>query len=77
MIPFYIFYSMFGFQHAGDQMWASCDSMGPGFLLAATAGRTTLNGEGLSRDQGNGRRPGQAALGFGLSASRSGANRFR
>jgi pyruvate dehydrogenase complex dehydrogenase (E1) component len=47
VIPFYIFYSMFGFQRTGDQMWASCDSMGRGFLLAATAGRTTLKAEGV------------------------------
>jgi pyruvate dehydrogenase E1 component len=53
MIPFYIFYSMFGFQRTGDQMWACCDSMGRGFLLGATAGRTTLNGEGLQHEDGH------------------------
>ena len=47
MIPIYIFYSMFGFQRTGDQIWAFADQLGRGFLLGATAGRTTLNGEGL------------------------------
>jgi pyruvate dehydrogenase E1 component len=47
MIPFYIFYSMFGFQRTGDEFWAFGDARGRGFLLGATAGRTTLNGEGL------------------------------
>ncbi|NRA32596.1 MAG: pyruvate dehydrogenase (acetyl-transferring), homodimeric type [Polyangiaceae bacterium] len=53
MIPFYIFYSMFGFQRTGDQMWACGDAMGRGFLLGATAGRTTLNGEGLQHEDGH------------------------
>jgi pyruvate dehydrogenase E1 component len=53
MIPFYIFYSMFGFQRVGDQMWACGDAMGRGFLLGATAGRTTLNGEGLQHEDGH------------------------
>jgi pyruvate dehydrogenase E1 component len=53
MIPFYIFYSMFGFQRTGDQMWACCDAMGKGFVLGATAGRTTLNGEGLQHEDGH------------------------
>ena len=53
MIPFYIFYSMFGFQRTGDQMWAAGDSMARGFLLGATAGRTTLAGEGLQHDDGH------------------------
>jgi pyruvate dehydrogenase E1 component len=53
MIPFYIFYSMFGFQRTGDQLWACCDSMGKGFVLGATAGRTTLNGEGLQHEDGH------------------------
>ena len=48
MIPFYIFYSMFGFQRTGDEFWAFGDARGRGFLLGATAGRTTLNGEGCS-----------------------------
>jgi pyruvate dehydrogenase E1 component len=52
-IPFYIFYSMFGFQRTGDQMWAAGDSMARGFLLGATAGRTTLNGEGLQHEDGH------------------------
>ncbi|MGH3095524.1 MAG: pyruvate dehydrogenase (acetyl-transferring), homodimeric type [Streptosporangiales bacterium] len=52
MIPVYIFYSMFGFQHTGDQMWAAGDSMARGFLLGATAGRTTLTGEGLQHADG-------------------------
>jgi pyruvate dehydrogenase E1 component len=53
MIPFYVFYSMFGFQRTGDQIWASGDSMTRGFLLGATAGRTTLNGEGLQHEDGH------------------------
>jgi pyruvate dehydrogenase E1 component len=52
MIPFYIFYSMFGFQRTGDEFWAFADSRGRGFLLGATAGRTTLNGEGLQHEDG-------------------------
>jgi pyruvate dehydrogenase E1 component len=53
MIPFYIFYSMFGFQRTGDQFWAAGDSMARGFILGATAGRTTLNGEGLQHEDGH------------------------
>ena len=53
MIPIYIFYSMFGFQRTGDQMWAMGDQMGRGFLLGATAGRTTLTGEGLQHNDGH------------------------
>ena len=53
MIPVYIFYSMFGFQRTGDQMWAFADQLGRGFLLGATAGRTTLTGEGLQHDDGH------------------------
>jgi pyruvate dehydrogenase E1 component len=53
MIPFYIFYSMFGFQRTGDLMWAAGDAMGRGFVLGATAGRTTLNGEGLQHQDGH------------------------
>ncbi len=53
MIPFYIFYSMFGFQRVGDLVWAFGDSRGRGFLLGATAGRTTLNGEGLQHEDGH------------------------
>jgi pyruvate dehydrogenase E1 component len=53
MIPIYIFYSMFGFQRTGDQMWALADQLGRGFLLGATAGRTTLNGEGLQHQDGH------------------------
>ncbi len=53
MIPFYIYYSMFGFQRTGDQMWAFGDGKGRGFLLGATAGRTTLNGEGLQHEDGH------------------------
>jgi len=52
MVPFYIFYSMFGFQRTGDQFWAAGDARGRGFLLGATAGRTTLNGEGLQHEDG-------------------------
>ena len=53
MIPFYIFYSMFGFQRTGDQIWALGDARGRGFLMGATAGRTTLAGEGLQHDDGH------------------------
>ncbi len=53
MIPFYIYYSMFGFQRVGDQMWLAGDIMAKGFLLGATAGRTTLNGEGLQHEDGH------------------------
>ncbi len=52
-IPFYIFYSMFGFQRTGDLIWAFADSRGRGFMLGATAGRTTLNGEGLQHEDGH------------------------
>ena len=53
MIPIYIFYSMFGFQRTGDGFWAAADQMSRGFLLGATAGRTTLNGEGLQHEDGH------------------------
>ena len=53
MIPFYIFYSMFGFQRTGDFAWAFGDARGRGFMLGATAGRTTLTGEGLQHDDGH------------------------
>ncbi len=53
MIPFYIFYSMFGFQRVGDLAWAAGDSQARGFLIGATAGRTTLNGEGLQHEDGH------------------------
>jgi pyruvate dehydrogenase E1 component len=53
MIPFYIFYSMFGFQRVGDLIWAAGDSRSRGFLLGGTAGRTTLNGEGLQHQDGH------------------------
>lgn len=52
-IPFYIFYSMFGFQRTGDQAWAFGDARGRGFMMGATAGRTTLAGEGLQHDDGH------------------------
>jgi len=52
-IPFYIYYSMFGFQRVGDQIWCAADSRARGFLLGATAGRTTLNGEGLQHQDGH------------------------
>jgi pyruvate dehydrogenase E1 component len=52
LIPFYIFYSMFGFQRTGDQFWALADERGRGFVMGATAGRTTLMGEGLQHDDG-------------------------
>ncbi len=53
MIPIYIFYSMFGFQRTGDAIWGYADQLGRGFLLGATAGRTTLNGEGLQHQDGH------------------------
>ncbi len=53
MIPFYIYYSMFGFQRFGDLAWAAGDSRSRGFLLGGTAGRTTLNGEGLQHEDGH------------------------
>jgi pyruvate dehydrogenase E1 component len=53
MIPFYIFYSMFGFQRVGDLTWAAGDMRSRGFLLGGTAGRTTLNGEGLQHEDGH------------------------
>ncbi len=53
MIPFYLFYSMFGFQRTGDLIWSFGDQRGRGFLLGATAGRTTLNGEGLQHEDGH------------------------
>ncbi|HEY0639251.1 MAG TPA: pyruvate dehydrogenase (acetyl-transferring), homodimeric type [Pseudonocardiaceae bacterium] len=53
MIPIYIFYSMFGFQRTGDALWAAADQMTRGFLLGATAGRTTLTGEGLQHNDGH------------------------
>ena len=52
LIPFYIFYSMFGFQRVGDLAWAAGDLQARGFLLGGTAGRTTLNGEGLQHQDG-------------------------
>jgi pyruvate dehydrogenase E1 component len=53
MIPFYIYYSMFGYQRVGDLVWAAADSRTRGFLLGGTAGRTTLNGEGLQHEDGH------------------------
>ena len=53
MIPFYVFYSMFGFQRVGDLAWASGDIQARGFLIGGTAGRTTLNGEGLQHQDGH------------------------
>jgi len=52
-IPFYVFYSMFGFQRVGDLAWAAADSRARGFLIGGTAGRTTLNGEGLQHEDGH------------------------
>ncbi|CAL4320347.1 Pyruvate dehydrogenase E1 component [Buchnera aphidicola (Thelaxes suberi)] len=53
MIPFYIYYSMFGFQRVGDLFWAAGDQQARGFLIGATSGRTTLNGEGLQHEDGH------------------------
>src|SRR5258708_40029813 len=52
MLPFYIYYSMFGFQRVGDLIWAAADQRARGFLLGATAGRTALGGEGLQHQDG-------------------------
>ncbi len=52
LLPFYIYYSMFGFQRVGDEIWAAADSRSRGFLFGATAGRTTLSGEGLQHEDG-------------------------
>src|SRR4029078_2612525 len=52
-VPFYTFYSMFGMQRVGDLAWAAADQRARGFLLGATAGRTTLNGEGLQHEDGH------------------------
>ena len=84
MIPFYIFYSMFGFQRTGDQIWAFGDARGRGFLMGATAGRTTLTGEGLQHDDGHTQilrldRPERARLrpGLRLRAGRDRPRRHR
>jgi pyruvate dehydrogenase E1 component len=53
MIPMFIYYSMFGFQRIGDSIWAACDARAKGFMLGGTAGRTTLNGEGLQHQDGH------------------------
>src|ERR1700742_3706807 len=53
MIPFYIYYSMFGFQRVGDLCWAAGDMRTRGFLIGGTSGRTTLNGEGLQHEDGH------------------------
>ena len=53
MVPIYVFYSMFGFQRTGDSIWAAADQMARGFLIGATAGRTTLTGEGLQHADGH------------------------
>ena len=53
MVPFFIFYSMFGFQRVGDLIWQAADARARGFLLGATAGRTTLLGEGLQHQDGH------------------------
>ena len=81
MIPFYIFYSMFGFQRTGDFAWAFGDARGRGFLMGATAGRTTLTGEGLQHDDGHSHilasvRPEHPRLRPGLRV-RAGADRAR
>ncbi|SPX43263.1 pyruvate dehydrogenase, decarboxylase component E1, thiamin-binding [Haemophilus influenzae] len=53
MIPFFIYYSMFGFQRVGDMMWAAGDQLARGFMVGGTSGRTTLNGEGLQHEDGH------------------------
>ena len=52
-IPFYVFYSIFGFQRVGDMIWSCGDMLARGFLLGGTSGRTTLNGEGLQHEDGH------------------------
>ena len=79
MIPFYIFYSMFGFQRTGDWIWAMADQLARGFLIGATAGRTTLTGEGLQHADGHSpllaeHQPGSRPLRPGLRATRSGTS---
>ncbi len=76
-IPFFIYYSMFGFQRIGDLIWAAADMRGRGFLLGGTAGRTTLNGEGLQHQDGHshvlavdGAEPGRLRPGLCLRAGR-------
>ena len=67
MLPFYIYYSMFGFQRVGDLIWAAADQRARGFLIGATAGRTTLGGEGLQHQDGTqppGRRDGAELQGL-------------
>ncbi len=59
MIPFYMYYSMFGFQRIGDMVWAFADSRGKGFLMGGTAGRTTMLGEGLQHQDGHSHRAGE------------------
>ena len=53
LVPIYVFYSMFGFQRTGDSFWAAADQMTRGFIIGATAGRTTLTGEGLQHADGH------------------------
>ncbi len=84
MVPFYIFYSMFGLQRTGDQAWAVGDARGRGFMMGATAGRTTLAGEGLQHDDGHSHvlasiDPGPAGLrpGLRLRAGRDRPGRHR
>ena len=53
MLPIYLFYSMFGFQRVGDLIWQAADARARGFLMGCTAGRTTMNGEGLQHEDGH------------------------
>ncbi len=77
MIPFYIYYSMFGYQRVGDLVWAFGDSRGKGFLIGGTAGRTTLTGEGLQHTTGTARcssawfRPASSTIRLTRTRSRS------
>ena len=77
MIPLYIFYSMFGFQRTGDGFWAAADQMTRGFLLGATAGRTTLNGEGLQHEDGHSHAAGGDQPGGGRPTTRRSRSRSR
>ena len=73
MLPFYIYYSMFGFQRVGDLIWAAADQRARGFLIGATAGRTTLGGEGLQHQDGT--QPSRRRDGAELPGLRPGVRR--
>jgi len=70
MIPFFVYYSMFGFQRVGDLAWAAGDMQARGFLLGGTSGRTTLNGEGLQHEDGHSHHPCQHDSGTASATTR-------